>query len=103
MQIGDDGERDDPASTTTTTIRGREVTVEFVHHAADRLRTRGITVEEVLRCLRAPDDRDLDCDEGRKRVGRYGTDGRRLDVVYEVVTETRYTVISAFWVSRGRR
>ncbi len=108
MQTGSGGERPDPASSVRATVRGREVVIEFIHHAADRMRGRGVTPEQVVRTLQFPDARGLDADGGRDRVGRYEADGsRRLDVVYETRTDESgqevWTVVSAFWVSgRGR-
>jgi hypothetical protein len=106
MQTGSGGERPDPAFSITALLRGREVVVEFTQHASDRMRDRGVTVDAVLACLRTPDCRGLAADDGRQRDGRHGTDGRRLDVVYEIQPGSGspdvLTVVSTFWVS-GRR
>lgn len=94
----------DPAFSVEATVRGRTVRVEFIQHAHLRMRQRGIEVEDVLRCLRMPDERNLDTTDGRKRWGRWDKDGaRRLDVVFK--EEARddqevITVISALWWSR---
>jgi hypothetical protein len=55
MHVGSDGsQRDDPAFTEKAVINDREVVVEFAHHAHQRMRQRGILVEEVIACLRNP-------------------------------------------------
>lgn len=110
MLIGSDGSQSpDPSFSLTATIHGREVLVEIIHHCHRRMRERGVLVDEVLQCLRTPDERGLPVNGGdnRQAVGRYDETGRRmLKVVYERVTETNYRVISAMWESRpsgGRR
>jgi hypothetical protein len=110
MQISSDGtQQPDPSFSRTVTIGGREVVVEFTRHAHNRMRQRGVLVDEVIDCLRRPDERGLEVDgENRRGVGRYDETGRRmLKVVYERVEDTRYVVISAMWESRpaggGRR
>jgi hypothetical protein len=103
MQINNDGTlQPDPAFTQTVTIGGREVAVEFTHHAQKRMRERGVLIDEVLVCLRRPDETGLEVDgENRRGRGRYDETGRRmLKVVYERVDDKRYTIISAMWISR---
>jgi hypothetical protein len=74
-----------PACVEKVTIYGKEVSVEFVQHALDRMKERRITVPEVLTCLRSPDQRGLPADLGRQRVRRCEATSasRALDVVYE--------------------
>ncbi|MCI0703867.1 MAG: hypothetical protein L0241_22650 [Planctomycetia bacterium] len=61
-------------------------------------------MDEVIACIRKPDERGLEVDGGNRRsVGGYGDTGRRmLKVIYEKVDETHLVVISAMWESRPR-
>lgn len=109
MQTGSDGERPDPAFGETTDIGGRPVRVDFTQHASDRMLERGVTVDEVLSCLRGPDEKGLPTEEGRERWGRFDdTGGRRLDVVFKKCDWDTGTptvvVISVVWgrPARGR-
>lgn len=100
-----DKPRRDPAHVEKASLGGREVRVEFIHHACDRMRQRGILVEDVLRCLRAPDNKTLDAPPGRKGWGRLEADGARmLKVVFEDETDSdgnrTIVVISAMWGKR---
>jgi hypothetical protein len=103
MQISSDGtSQPDPAFTQTVTIGGREVVVEFTHHARNRMRGRGVLIDEVIDCLRRPDERGLEVDgENRRGIGRYDKTGQRmLKVIYERVEDARYVIVSAMWQSR---
>jgi hypothetical protein len=109
VQTGSDGERPDPAFGQTEIINGRPVRVDFIQHAADRMRERGVTVDDVLLCLRKPDEKRLPTEEGRERWGRYDETGsRRLDVVFKRCDWDTGTplivVISVVWgrATRGR-
>lgn len=104
MQINSDGSlQPDPAFTQTAIIGGREVVVEFTHHVQKRMRERGVLIDEVLACLRRPDERGYEVDgENRHGIGRFDPSGRRiLKVIYERADDKRYIVVSAMWVSRS--
>jgi hypothetical protein len=103
MQINSDGtSQPDPAFTLTARIGGREVVVEFTHHAQKRMRMRDVEEDQVISCLQRPDERGLEVDgENRRGIGRYDETGRRmLKVIYERIDDTRYVIVSAMWVSR---
>ena len=90
----------DPAQILTVEIRGKLIAVEFVHHAMDRMKERGIGVEDVLTCIRFPDEKGLPADQGRHRVRRWNKEGSRaLDVIYELVDGQCLRVITALWKS----
>ena len=86
----------EPERFVVAEIRGRQVTVEFIGHALERLHERGIPQADVILCLRLPDERGLPTDGGRHRDRRYTSASRAIDVVYEVIDEDHYRVISAF-------
>src|SRR5436190_5609360 len=96
----------EPEVPVRAVIGGHEYLVEFIPHALDRMAQRGILYDDIVRCLRRPDEKNLDTDEGRSRWGRYGVDGRRLDVIFERTDESSaktIVVISAMWYSGSRR
>ena len=87
----------DPAHYEYVVIRGKEVRVEFIHHATQQMSRRRIKVQEVLDVLRIPDQRGLPTDVGRERNRRANPDGSgAIDVVYEKLGDDCIRVITAF-------
>ena len=68
MQLSNDGDREDPAESLRVRIRGNEVRVEIIHHAEDAMMRRRISLQDVLETLQHPSQRNLEADEGKKRV-----------------------------------
>ncbi len=91
--------RPDPARVIEATIQGTPVTVEFIQHATDRLRERGISEEEVIAVLDKPDETGLPAGEGRQRNRKYYGSSSALDVVYEPLPD-RLRIVSAYKKSR---
>lgn len=73
--------------------------VAFDEHSIQRMEERGITEEQVLATLRAPDIAGLRADPGRLRVRRHYGLHASVDVVYEE-EPTRILVITAIRVTR---
>ena len=104
MLIDGDGQQHfDPFASINTVISGREVTVEFTAHAKRRMEQRGITADEVLRCLRRPDVRGLEADAGKLRVRRHLESNRSLDVIYCTPSDDRIIVVSTFVITGAVR
>jgi hypothetical protein len=69
--------------------------VEFIRHAIDRLRDRGIGEDDVIRTIRFPDHEGLPADEGRHHVRRELSRSVGLDVIYMIGPES-VVVITAY-------
>jgi Domain of unknown function (DUF4258) len=96
-------EHPDPFAELETVIRGKKVIVEFTTHARRRMEQRGISANDVLRCLRRPDQRGLETNDGNQRDRMHLESNRSLDVVYAVPEEGRIVVVSTFVVSGTTR
>jgi hypothetical protein len=86
-----------PAMVHRTKIHGKDVDVEFPDHANDRMKERKVTVNEVLACLRSPDQRGLPTDRpDRQRVRRRdaSSPSRALDVIFEEPAPGRIRVVT---------
>ncbi len=103
------GQRDrkhypDPAQVVRANIGGHEVCVEFSHYSLNRMKRRGVTVEEIVAAIRSPDDRNLETDSP-ERFGyrRYRLDGHTaVDVVFERPEPGRYVVVTTYiYAGRG--
>ena len=91
----------DPAFVVECEILGKS-RVEFTHHAADRMRSRGLTAEQVIDAISSPDEQALPVDQQqwpdappRFRVRRLFGGDFGLDVVYEVWPEA-IVVVSTY-------
>lgn len=104
---GSEGEQPPPALPTqpfSVMIGGRSVTVTLTRHASDRIEERGISVDEVSHCLRAPDVRNLPTNEPDKsHVRRHLESNRSVDVIYCWESDDCIMVITAYYVSGSKR
>ena len=96
----------DPAFVVERELLGR-TRVEFTIHAADRMKERRVTAEQVVDAIAAPDEEDLPVDQDggvgspdRFRVRKFLGKDSALDVVYELWPEA-VVVVSTY--SRKRR
>jgi len=86
---------EDPAKVIQAIVKGTTVTIEFLQHAASRMRERGISEADVVAVLDNPDDTGLPADEGRKRDRKNCGPGVALNVVYEELPD-RLRIFSAY-------
>src|SRR5437870_3225376 len=86
----------DPAKVTGFKIGDQTYRIEFIHHALDRMKSRGITENDVIGTLGCPDE-IIDQENGRKMAVRtpYGS-MNTIKVVFERHADT-FRVISAMW------
>ena len=87
-------------------IGGRKVTVEIVGHAQDRMEQRGVSLDDVLVCIRQPDERNLRANgPNRKRVRRYDatSTSHGVEVVYQELAADRIRIITAIRYRRMGR
>ncbi len=76
--------------------------LELVKHAQDRMRQRGISVQDVLQTLRHPDVTGLPTEAGRKRVRKNRSRHHAVDVVYDELAD-RVRVITVIRITRRPR
>lgn len=69
--------------------------VEFIFHAIEQMRIRGISEKEVLAVIRDPTEIGLATQAGRERVRKFKKPTKAIDVVYEVLDD-RIRVITTF-------
>lgn len=70
--------------------------IEYVGHALDQMKIRGITKTLVEKALRMPDVTGLKTVSGRRRVRAKSSKQRELDVIYMVQVD-RILVITSFF------
>ena len=82
---------------------GKQVQIEFIQHALDRMTERGVTENEVIACLRSPDQRGLVADEPNKRVSRVDGNAprRSLHEVYIPFGPEHFRVVTVYWLRTG--
>lgn len=71
-------------------------------HAKERMKQRGITMEQVEHVLSSPDIVLPTRQKRRKRVMKK-INSRTLDVVYEQRTENKIVLVTAVWLKEGDR
>ena len=83
------------------TVRGFEL-VELTRHALDRMKVRGISINQILETLRNPRKTGLPTQPGRKRFRGALNKARAVDVVFEEKTD-RIVVVTVVEVERQTR
>jgi hypothetical protein len=89
----------DPARIVEANIRGKKY-VEFIHHAIDEMRNRGMTEEEVLRTLSSPDDVRDDLRTPGRKVAFKNFGALNTAKVVFVEKGDRFRVITVMWKKR---
>jgi hypothetical protein len=87
--------KDDPAKILEVEIRGKKL-LEFIHHAIDQMKARGMTEAEVLLTLATPDEIKDSNDMGRKSAIRKYDAANAAKVIFEEL-EDRWRVITVMW------
>jgi hypothetical protein len=84
-------------------LKGKAI-LEIPSHALDRMKQRGISVDEVIRAIRKPSRSGLPTEPPRRRVRKHRSPSEAIDVVYELDAD-RIIVVTAFPVpvSKNRK
>jgi hypothetical protein len=77
-------------------LKGKPL-LEICSHALERMKERGISVDEVIHAIRKPTRTGLPTPPPRRRVRKHRTRSEAVDVVYEVETD-RIIVVTAILI-----
>lgn len=88
----------DPARTVEVAFRGKQF-VEFVYHAIQQMKRRGMTEREVLKTLESPSSEREDR-ETKGRTVAFRDFGMHTAKVVYVASSDRFRVISVMWIKK---